>query len=373
MAERAEGDGGARVRALGGSPWRGADAAEAQRVTLGELGAGHWPVLPELPDRGPGADATGRSAALLPGVAVDLQPHGWRVSPPGAVGSGVDRRRAASFWREDAHRWADTAGAQGVVGGRLAVRVRGPLSLLGGLWLPGGERVLVDHGARRDIAASYVEGLGEALPRLRADTGAARLGVVLDEPWAAAVLAGALPTASGYRTVRALPRDEARGLWRELLQTLTRLPEVAHVWLAPGRRAVADTEGLPGSSALAALAGEALPASAAVADGEDPSPAGVSLVLPVGALDDGPGGARGTREAWETAAGWAEAGRGVALAPAPQLRPQDVVRTWERLGADPALAGGLTLTAPGSHDAEVLGGLRRDADELAARLAEALG
>ncbi|MTV44759.1 hypothetical protein GM545_14620, partial [Streptococcus pneumoniae] len=81
--------------------------------------------------------------------------------------------------------------------------------LLAGLWLPGGERVLGDHGARRDVAESYLEGLQDALPRLRSATGAARLGVVVDEPWAAAVLAGTLPTASGYRTVRSLPREEA--------------------------------------------------------------------------------------------------------------------------------------------------------------------
>ena len=142
MTEAAHDDGATGPVALGGTPWRGTDVAEAQRVTLGELGADHWPVLPELPDRGPGADATGRSAALLQELAVDLQPHGWRVSPPGAAGSGRDRRRAVSLWREDAHRWADTAGAEGAVVERLAVRVRGPLSLLAGLWLPGGERVL---------------------------------------------------------------------------------------------------------------------------------------------------------------------------------------------------------------------------------------
>ena len=201
MTEAAHDDGATGPVALGGTPWRGTDVAEAQRVTLGELGADHWPVLPELPDRGPGADATGRSAALLQELAVDLQPHGWRVSPPGAAGSGRDRRRAVSLWHEDAHRWADTAGAEGAVVERLAVRVRGPLSLLAGLWLPGGERVLGDHGARRDVAESYLEGLQDALPRLRRATGAGRLGVVVDEPWAAAVLAGTLPTASGYRTV----------------------------------------------------------------------------------------------------------------------------------------------------------------------------
>lgn len=355
----------ARVQALGGSPWAGVDAAEAHRVTLGQLGGEHWPVLPELPDRGPGADAVGRSAALLHEVSVDLQPHGWRVSPPGAIGSGMDRRRALSFLREDAHRWADTAGAEGAVTERLAVRVRGPLSLLGALWLPGGERVLIDAGARRDVAESQREGLVDALVRLRETTGARRLGVVLDEPWTAAVLAGTLPTASGYRTVRSLRRDEARTLWRDLLEALTDRAEVQDVWLAPAPREsdVAD---------LAVLASEALPAAGD--DGAQP----VRLVLPVGVLEapaEGPSAEPATPAAWEVVAGWMEAGRRVALSPAgpAPLRPAGVLETWDRLGLDPALAHGLTLTAPGLHDARTLGALRRDAEELDARVHELLG
>ncbi|MCG7422471.1 hypothetical protein KW076_06695 [Micrococcus porci] len=373
MPEASDDVGAVRVAALGGAPWRGTDAAEAQLATLGELGAEHWPVLPELPDRGPGADATGRSAALLHELAVDLQPHGWRVSPPGVVGSGMDRRRAASFWREDAHRWADTAGAEGAVVERLGVRLRGPLSLLGSLWLPGGERVLVDHGARRDVAASYVEGLRDAVPRLAAATGARTLGVVLDEPWAAAVLAGALPTASGYRTVRSVPRDEVRALWRDALAALADLPGVGRVWLAPGRRSAGVDVPLPDVSALAALAGESLPAAAPSADDDAPAPTRVDLVVPVGALDPGPDGTGGTRAGWETAAGWTDAGRGLTLSTATGVRPADVARTWERLGADPGHLAGVGLTVPGPHDAAVLGRLRADAEELAARVGELLG
>ena len=41
----------------------GTDPAEAMRVIAGELP--DFPYLAELPDRGPGADLTGRTAALL--------------------------------------------------------------------------------------------------------------------------------------------------------------------------------------------------------------------------------------------------------------------------------------------------------------------
>ena len=62
-----------------------------------------------------------------------------------------------------------------------------------------------------------------------------------------------------------------------------------------------------------------------------------------------------------------------ALAPEPGVRPVDVVRTWERLGVDPGRVGDVGLTAAGSHDPAVLRTLRRDAEELTARLAELRG
>ena len=71
--------------------------------------------------------------------------------------------------------------------------------------------------------------------------------------------------------------------------------------------------------------------------------------------------------------GWADVGRGLTLAPEPGVRPVDVVRTWERLGVDPGRVGDVGLTAAGSHDPAVLRTLRRDAEELAARLAELRG
>lgn len=355
-----------RPHALGGTPWRGTDAAEAVTTTLGELADGHRPLLPELPDRGPGADAAGRSAALLAELSVDLQPHGWRVSPPSAVASGMDRRRAQSFWREDLLRWTDTAGAEGLTVAPLTVRVLGPLSLLGSLWLPGGERVLVDAGARRDVVGSYREGLAAAVDRWRSATGAGQVGVVVDEPLAAAVLAGKLATASGYRTVRSLPRDEARAAWRDALADLAGAG-ADRVWLDPhaGEADVVD---------LALLAAESLPPSA-----EDDAAPPVRLTVPVGALESAAPGGDGrlpagsptaTPRAWDVVAGWIDAGRGLALR---GVRPAELLRTWDRLGLDPALAAGLDLTVAGPATAAGLRRLRQDAEELEARVCELLG
>ena len=56
----------------------GTNPAEAMHVVAGELP--DFPHLPELPDRGPGADLTGRTAALLVDMPVEVTPRGWRLA-----------------------------------------------------------------------------------------------------------------------------------------------------------------------------------------------------------------------------------------------------------------------------------------------------
>src|ERR1700712_1846403 len=98
----------------------GTDPAEALRVVLGELPG--FPHLPELPDRGPGADLVGRSAALLVDLFVDLTPAGWRLVPR----PGMDLRRAHEFLARDLDAVSDVAdGYQGL----LKVQAAGPWTL----------------------------------------------------------------------------------------------------------------------------------------------------------------------------------------------------------------------------------------------------
>ncbi len=368
-----------RVRALVGGTWAGRNAAEATLATLGEAGDEHWPLLPELPDRGPGADPVGRTAALLPELAVDLQPHGWRISPPGARSNGMDHRRAASHLAEDLHRVADTAGAEGSEPDRLAVRVVGPLTLLGSLWLPGGERVVVDAGARRDVVATWAEGVAALTVRLRREAGARRTALWIDEPLAAAVLAGALPTASGYRTVRSVPRDEARAHWRDALavvagdraRTAGIAPELT--WIDAGRRGCAVGEG-PGPADLALLASESLPTPAAQAAPAADDPAGTAAVQRVGLAVDAPDpDSPGGPEAWDVVGGWSEAGRPLAIRPGAGRGPAALMRDVERVGLDPALTAGWTLTGPAVVGKDSLRRLVREADELEERRGDLLG
>jgi methionine synthase II (cobalamin-independent) len=86
---------------------------------------------------------------------------------------------------------------------------------------PRGDRVLADHGARRDLAQVLGAGLAQHLADLRrrlphADT----LLVQVDEPSLPAVLAGQVPTASGYGRHRSVDRPEAAAALAEVLSVV---------------------------------------------------------------------------------------------------------------------------------------------------------
>lgn len=206
----------AEVTATALGPWPGEDPVEAARIIRGELGSPHLPFLAELPDRGVGSDALGRTASLLEGLAVDVQPFGWRlVDRP-----GKDLMRARSALSTDINVLADVVGAEETPAAELKIQLRGPLSLAAGLHLHNGERALIDHGARRDLAASLAAGVGAYLRRAAAAVPGAALVVQLDEPDIAAVMAGTIPTSSGYRTLRAVPGSEVTESWRIVIDAL---------------------------------------------------------------------------------------------------------------------------------------------------------
>lgn len=204
------------VTATGLGPWPGEDPVEAARIIRGELGSPHLPFLAELPDRGVGSDTLGRTASLLVEMAVDVQPYGWRlVDRP-----GKDFRRAASALSTDINVLADVAGAEDTPAPELKVQLLGPLSLAAGLHLHNGERALIDYGARRDIAASLAAGVGGYLSRISSAVPGTRLVVQLDEPDIAAVLAGSIPTSSGYRTLRSVGGQEVTESWQLVIDAL---------------------------------------------------------------------------------------------------------------------------------------------------------
>ncbi|MEW1954061.1 methionine synthase [Terrabacter sp. NPDC080008] len=191
--------------ATGIGSWPGTSVRDAL-AQVRELLDGHLPYLPELPARGPGADMVGRTAGLLVELPVDLQPAGWRlVDRPGR-----DAARTAALLREDLDELAEAFdGHQGP----LKLQVVGPWTLAGGLWLTRGERVVVDPGACRDLVESLAEGVRVHVAAVRRLVPGAQVVLQVDEPSLPTVLAGRLPTVSGFGRLPSLdPQVAAAGL-----------------------------------------------------------------------------------------------------------------------------------------------------------------
>lgn len=176
------------------------------RAALGqvrEVLADHLPYLPELPARGPGSDLIGRTAGLLADLHVDLQPVGWRfVDRPGR-----DAARTGALLREDLDELAEAF--DGYVG-PLKVQVVGPWSLAASVWLTRGERAVSDPGACRDLTESLAEGVRLHVAAVRSLVPGAEVVLQVDEPSLPTVLAGRLPTASGFGRVPSVDPQVAR-------------------------------------------------------------------------------------------------------------------------------------------------------------------
>ncbi|THJ65987.1 hypothetical protein E8P82_10115 [Arthrobacter echini] len=300
------------VAATGAGDWPGTDPLEAQRAVRGELGGANLPLLPALPARGPGSDAVGRTLAVLAELPFDLQPHGWRLTQR----PGRDQRRAESALASDINALGDIAGVEESPASRLLLHLHGPLSLAANTYLHGGERVLLDHGARRELYASLAAGAAVLVQRVASVARGAHVVVRFDEPEANAVLTGGIPTASGYRTLRAVDRREATEAWDLVTAAVVSAGAVESV-VAPGEGEVAF---------------EAARSSAASA-----------LVLELTGISDGQ---------WEALAGDIEGERGLWLSvldprrPIPQVRSvvEPVLAAWRRVGLPAAALSALTLT-----------------------------
>jgi len=188
--------------AIGSLP--GDDFAEAVKVVLGELP--DLPHLPELPARGAIAGMVGRAVGVLADLDADLQPAGWRLT--GSSGSpGVDQRRARSLLGQDLDTLEELA--EGYEGA-FKIQVAGPWTLAATVERPRGDKLLADHGARRELAQALAEGLGAHLRDVRRRLpGVTRLIAQVDEAALDAVINARIPTASGYGRHRAVDLPEA--------------------------------------------------------------------------------------------------------------------------------------------------------------------
>ena len=180
----------------------GTNPAEAMRVVAGELP--DFPHLPELPDRGPGADLTGRTAALLVEIPVEVTPRGWRL----AERPGRDLARARTMLSSDLDVMEEVLDG---FRGSLKVQLCGPWTLAATLELPRTLNVaLADPGAVADLTASLAEGAAAHVAEVAKRVPGARLVVQFDEPALAAVTGGEVPTASGLSRLRAVEAEMLR-------------------------------------------------------------------------------------------------------------------------------------------------------------------
>jgi methionine synthase II (cobalamin-independent) len=180
----------------------GTDPAEAMRVVAGDLP--DFPHLPELPDRGPGADLTGRTAALLVEIPVEVTPRGWRL----AERPGRDLARARTMLSSDLDVMEEVLDG---FRGPLKIQLCGPWTLAATLELPRTLNVAIaDPGAVADLTASLAEGAAAHVAEVAKRVPGARLVVQFDEPALSAVAGGEVPTASGLSRIAPVEADVLR-------------------------------------------------------------------------------------------------------------------------------------------------------------------
>ncbi|GAA0417790.1 methionine synthase [Acrocarpospora corrugata] len=160
------------------------------------------PYLPELPGRGVGADLIGRTASLLVELPVEVQPSGWRFSDR----PGRDFKRARDHLLRDLDLLEEES--QGYAGA-FKIQICGPWTLAGAIELRYGDKTLADKGAVRDLVDSLADGLAAHVADVRKRVPGAELIVQIDEPGLPGVLAGMVPTASGFGRIAAVEAQVA--------------------------------------------------------------------------------------------------------------------------------------------------------------------
>lgn len=313
----------------------GENVRESVKMVLGLLP--DLPHLPELPARGPGADLTGRSAGLLVDLYADVQPSGWRfVDRPGR-----DHRRAKSYLGQDLDALEEfTQGYEGPV----KIQAAGPWTLAATIELTYGDKALSDPGACRDLAASLGEGLRLHVADVARRIPGAAIVLQLDEPALPGVIAGDVPTASGFGRLRAVDKAVVRDTLRDVIEAAG-TDTIVHC-CAPGTPiTLLRQTGARGVSLDFALLqrsqdesiGEAVEAGfalfAGVVPATDPDPTATTTP------ESGPGAAQGARGR----------DRAPGVGARPLSDPTSTVRSvgtlWNRLGFGPeSLAGAFVIT-----------------------------
>lgn len=205
---------GSPIRSTGIGSWPGTDLVEALKISFDE--APELPFLPELPGRGTGSQLIGRGVAVLVGLGADLQPAGWRLTDA----PGRDQLRARAILRDDLDQLEEVAQDYR---GPFKIAIAGPWTLAASVERPRGDRLLADFGARRDLGQSLAEGISELVADLGRRLPDLDVIVQIDEPGLPAVLAGSIPTASGFSRHRKIDVPEVSDALELLATTLRKI------------------------------------------------------------------------------------------------------------------------------------------------------
>ncbi len=163
------------------------------------------PHVPELPQRGPGADMIGRTLGLLSATAADFcaatTVTGWELTA-----ATRDMRRARSLLAEDLDAvelaWTGYSGL-------AKQQVAGPYTLAAAVEYRG-RRLLADPGLVRDLVTAWEAMVAEHRQSLSSRVAATWL-IQADEPLLPAVVAGTVRTISGFSVYPSLSVSVPQG------------------------------------------------------------------------------------------------------------------------------------------------------------------
>lgn len=208
----------AAATAIGSFP--GTDPWETCQVVAGELG--DFPMLAELPARGPGADMIGRTLGLLSMVSPEFSGQtttsGWAMTRQTSSDLPAGMRRALAWLGED----LDAAQSQwGLHTGAFKIALAGPFTLSAAVELINGELIISDDGARNDLVGALNEVVRTQVAQVMRRLPDAAIVVQIDEPTLPAVLAGSLRTQSGWGGYRPVAESDAQRTLADLFATIT--------------------------------------------------------------------------------------------------------------------------------------------------------
>jgi hypothetical protein len=136
--------------------------------------------------------------------------------------------------------------------GPVKLQAAGPWTLAATVERHLGDKAVSDPGATRDLTQSLAEGLRQHVAEVRRRLPGAEVVLQLDEPAVPAVLAGRLPTASGFGVLAAVEAPVVEATLREVLTAAGAIPVVhccaarppIDLFRAAGARAVSVDAGL---------------------------------------------------------------------------------------------------------------------------------